>query len=74
MIKRLKENENLKKKNYFKSGDRKKSSNDKLIDPVQASEEPLKQIRAEVTDNQRKENKRLIAILVLSILLVQFKF
>lgn len=70
MIKRLKENENLKKKGYFKSkGSIASSSQQVLQDSTTASPEALAEIRARAIQEQQEATKRSIIILLVSAVL-----
>jgi len=71
MIKRLKENENLRKKKYFKN----KNSYTLKLDSVNldyktASKEQRAEIRKRVLEEGRAERKKSTRILILSILIV----
>ena len=71
MIKRLKENENLRKKKYFKN---KNSYTLKLesvnIDYKTASKEQLAEIRKRVLEEGKAERKKSIRLLIVSLLIV----
>jgi hypothetical protein len=72
MIKRLKENENLKKNNYYKKT--KTSYKQKLnalnVDYISCSEEERKSIREKIKDDERKQVKKSLTILLLSVIII----
>lgn len=69
MIKRLKENENLRKMGYFKAksavGSRVKTTN---VDHKVATHEILEQVRIRTITERRKDSKRIVRVLILSML------
>jgi hypothetical protein len=69
MIKRLKENENLKKKNYFKIKETyTKASRSINVDYKNASQAERAEIREKVIVERKAEAKKSLMILMLSIL------
>jgi heme/copper-type cytochrome/quinol oxidase subunit 4 len=76
MIKRLKENSNLRnKKSFFKNKQAHTgSSKSSIIDTKVETEEQRKEIEAALKKETIKEKERLITILVLSILLTTIAF
>ena len=69
MIKRLRENENLRKKGYFKTKDTyTKHSASLNIDYKTATPEQLLEIRKKVREERKRETRRSVIVLVISIL------
>lgn len=71
MIKRMKENENLKKKKYFKNKNSYTlKSGSENIDYKTASKEQKEEIRRKVVESGIAERKRSIRLLILSVLIL----
>ena len=68
MIKRLKENENLRKMNYFKAKDNyTKSAGSFNVDHKVATEKVREEIRDRVKADGVRDRKRLVLVLILSV-------
>lgn len=68
MIKRLRQNNNLRKKNYFKKSiaSYRKTSKAINIDYRSATEDELQQIRNAVIEDRKRESKKSVLILIVS--------
>jgi hypothetical protein len=67
MIKRLRDNENLRKKNYFKTKDTyHRTSNSVNIDYKTATQEERKILRTKIIEEQTRETRNKIIVLIIS--------
>lgn len=71
MIKRLRDNENLRKKNYFKTRDTYHRTAESInVELVTATKEEQEKIRTKIIEDQNAETKRTIKLLLVSIALI----
>jgi hypothetical protein len=69
MIKSIRNNKNLKSNSYYKS-ERTHHESEQLVDPIHASEDTLKEIRAKVLAERKIENRKIVIGLLLSVLVI----
>ena len=74
MIKRLQENDNLKKMSYFKTKGQYKVGGKALLHDITATEEERRAIRKAVRDEQQKERRRTLWVLAISAVVTVFLF
>ena len=71
MIKRLKENENLRKKKYFKNKNKYSLNTDQVnTDDIHATEEQREEVRRKALTDDFAERKRSVRLLLISLVIV----